>query len=129
VISGSAVLDLAMGASLAPVLRRVASAVAAQGGLTVDRISDLLLIVDAVAAGAERQLDGARLRVAVTPAPGRVSVRMGPLAPGGAERLVEACRVPQIGSVLEALADEVRTESDGAGDYLMVVVGEPPAAA
>lgn len=127
-ISESAILDLAMGPSLAPVLRRVASAVAAQGGLSVDRISDLLIIVDAVAAGARRQLGDGRLRVAVTPAPGRVAMRLGPLPAGGAAALAEACRVPELGSVLEALADRVEAESDGAGDFLTVTVGvEDPA--
>ncbi|MFN8122344.1 MAG: hypothetical protein U0237_07935 [Thermoleophilia bacterium] len=127
-ISESAILDLAMGPSLAPVLRRVVSAVAAQGGLSVDRISDLLIIVDAVAAGARHEMPDGRLRVAVTPSPGRVTIRMGPLPAGGAASLAEACRVPELGSVLEALADRVQTEADGAGDFLTVMVGaEDPA--
>ncbi len=127
-ISESAILDLAMGPSLAPVLRRVVSAVAAQGGLSVDRISDLLIIVDAVAAGARREMPDGRLRVAVTPSPGRVTVRLGPLPAGGAASLAEACRVPELGSVLDALADRVVAEADGSGDFLTVIVGaEDPA--
>lgn len=124
-ISDSAILDLAMGPSLAPVLRRVVSAVAAQGGVTVDRISDLMIIVDSIAAGARREMPDGRLRVAVTPGPGRVTLRVGPLPAGGATTLAAACTVPELGSVLEVLADAVRAEADGDGDHLTVLVGEP----
>jgi hypothetical protein len=39
---------------------------------------------------------------------------------GGGESLRRSLELPEVGGSLEALADELRVESDGDGEYLVV---------
>ena len=49
-----------------------------------------------------------------------VELRVGPMESGAAEDLRSSLDLPEVGGTLAALADEVRTEADGDGDYLVV---------
>jgi anti-sigma regulatory factor (Ser/Thr protein kinase) len=102
-----------------PVLERIFGAVAARQNLQVDRLSDAMLLTDALGeAGAGRFAD-ARLRFIVDDPEGRIVLRIGPLAAGGAEELRNGLRLPGDAS-LEVLADDVSIESTDDGEYLAV---------
>ncbi|MEW6583180.1 MAG: hypothetical protein AB1416_10515 [Actinomycetota bacterium] len=116
-------VDVSVGPLAGAVLSRVAGAMAAQAGLRLDRLADATLIAEALVAHGTRHAQDGRLLTAITAEPGRLSLRLGPLMPGGGERLRRDATLPEVGSVLERLADEVVVEPGGAGDFVVLRIG------
>ena len=106
---------------LGPVLARVVGALAARREVTIDRLSDAMLLTDAISAdapGGVRRRQGAdrpqRRRRGDRP---RGSARW---SPAPAERLRRGLELPEVGGSLEKLADELKVEENGDGEYLLV---------
>ena len=87
-----------------PVLARVFGILGARAGLSLDRVSDLLLAADTIA-DADVHADGMAC-IEFTVVDGQVELVVGPLAEGGPERLVESPKVGGV-AVLPRLADQV----------------------
>jgi serine/threonine-protein kinase RsbW len=107
---------------LGPVLSRALTALAARHEITIDRISDAMLLSDAISAAAPRGFADGQVRLSIADRPEGVELRVGPMASGAAEGLRSSLSLPEVGGSLETLADEVRTESDGDGEYLVVEI-------
>jgi serine/threonine-protein kinase RsbW len=105
---------------LGPVLSRALTALAARHEITVDRISDAMLLSDAISAAAPAGFTDGQVRLSIADRPEGVELRVGPMASGAAEGLRSSLSLPDVGGSLETLADEVRTEADGHGEYLVV---------
>jgi anti-sigma regulatory factor (Ser/Thr protein kinase) len=105
---------------LGPVLSRALTALAARHEITVDRISDAMLLADAISAAAPRGFEDGHVQLTIADRPEGVELKVGPMRSGAAESLRASLSLPHVGGTLETLADEVRTESDGDGDYLVV---------
>jgi serine/threonine-protein kinase RsbW len=105
---------------LGPVLSRALTALAARHAITVDRISDAMLLSDAISEAAPRSFAGGHVRLSIADRPEGVELKVGPMESGGAEGLRKSLSLPELGGSLESLADEVRTEADGEGEYLVV---------
>lgn len=118
----SATADLKIDGSelVGPVLERVIGALAARHPIGIDRLSDLLLLADALSDSAPGVFAGDRYRFGVGDGDGGIDLRIGPLEEGGGERLRRGLELPEVGGSLEKLADEVKLESDGDGEYLVV---------
>jgi anti-sigma regulatory factor (Ser/Thr protein kinase) len=102
-----------------PVLERIFGAVAARQNLQVDRLSDAMLLTDALSEAGTAEFADDRLRFVVDDPSGHIVLRIGPLNQGGAESLRTGLRLPGDAS-LELLADEVGIESREDGEYLAV---------
>jgi serine/threonine-protein kinase RsbW len=111
-------IDIDTGAALAPVLSRIISMFATRADFSVDRLSDAVLISDALSAGARASFAGGTVRIFVTEEAGSFAIRIGPLESGGAKALLEGLRIPQLDASLEALAEEVGIEEGEDGEYL-----------
>lgn len=105
---------------LAPILSRALTSLAARHDVTVDRISDAMLLSDAISAGAPVGFPDGDVCLSILDGPEGVELRVGPMEPGGGESLRQSLDLPQVGGSLESLADELRVESDGDGEYLVV---------
>lgn len=105
---------------LGPVLSRALTALAARHEITVDRISDAMLLSDAISAAAPRGFADGEVRLSIADRPDGVELRVGPMESGAAEGLRSSLALPDVGGSLETLADEIRTEADGEGEYLVV---------
>ena len=103
-----------------PVLSRALTALAARHEISVDRISDAMLLSDAISASAPQGFTDGHVRLSIADRPEGVELRVGPMTAGGADRLRESLALPEEGGSLELLADELRTESDDAGEFLVV---------
>jgi serine/threonine-protein kinase RsbW len=115
--------DLRVGSPelVGPVLGRAISALAARREVSVDRISDAVLLSDAISAAApEAFQDGNVVSISIADREDGVELRVGPMASGGADRLRDGLELPQVGGSLESLADELRSEQDDDGEYLVV---------
>jgi serine/threonine-protein kinase RsbW len=109
-------------ALLGPVLSRALTALAARQEITVDRISDAMLLSDAISAAAPRGFPDGAVRLSIAERPEGIELRVGPMGSGAAEGLRSSLALPDVGGSLETLADEVRTEADGDGEYLVVEI-------
>lgn len=105
---------------LAPILSRALTSLAARHDVTVDRISDAMLLSDAISAGAPQGFANNHVCLSIVDRPSGVQLRVGPMEEGGGERLRESLELPAVGGSLESLADELRVESDDEGEYLVV---------
>lgn len=114
-------VTVASGPLVGPVLSRVVGIHAARAELPVDRLNDAVLIADALSARAPAYAAEDRLPVSVQSAPGRLEVRVGPMRAGGAARVLEGAALPEVGSVIERLADTVKTRQGAGGDEYLVV--------
>jgi serine/threonine-protein kinase RsbW len=100
------------------VLSRPLTALAARARFSIDRLSDVQLVTDAIAAHAGRSLSGSRLEVGVAIATRDLELRIGPLRPGMADQLIGDTAVGGLGPLIESLADELTVERVGAADVL-----------
>lgn len=111
---------------LAPVLARVVGALAARRELSVDRVSDAVLVTDAIANAAPDRFEDGRVRLGLDERDGGIDLRLGPLEEGAAERIRSDLDVPDVGGSLEKLADELTVEQSDDGEYLIIRFAAAP---
>ena len=111
---------------VAPVLSRVLSMLAARTDLSVDRLSDAMMLGDAISAYAPSAFGDVRVQLVIEDGDGSVEMRIGPMEGGSGQHLRERLAVPELQSSLEKLADDVTLESLEDGDYLHLRVAESP---
>ncbi len=114
-------VTVAVGPLVGPVLSRVVGIHASRADLPIDRLNDAVLVADAIAARAPAFTVDGRLPVSVQSSEGRIEVRVGPLRAGGPQRVLEGAALPQVGSVIERLADTVRVRGGAGGDEYLVI--------
>jgi anti-sigma regulatory factor (Ser/Thr protein kinase) len=120
-------LSIASGAMVRPVLARVIAILAARADFSIDRLSDAVLIGDAVSAHAASDPAQAPVGIRIEDADGSLNVSVGPLPPGAAQRMLENMEIPGIGASLAQLVDETRVEvaEDGSGERLVLCIAQP----
>jgi anti-sigma regulatory factor (Ser/Thr protein kinase) len=116
--SGDLVVSVAAGALAAPVLGRVTAMMAARASFSVDRLADVVLVSDAIAAHAPGLIVGRHIHVSVDASPQALDLRVGPLEPGGGDRLVSATALGGMPAVLNQLANDVTIASEDGSDQL-----------
>jgi serine/threonine-protein kinase RsbW len=97
-------LRLAPNALARAVLPRVLSALAARARFSTDRISDVQIVADVLAAKSPDSISGSHLDVGVAVAPRDLRLRLGPLHSGRGQRLLEAAADGKT-PVIEQLTD------------------------
>ena len=115
-------VSIAAGPLVGPVLRRVVGMLAARADLPLDRLDDAVLVADLLAARAPAHVVADTVDVALDHGPRTLSLRVGPLRPGGGEALVVDASVPGVGNVIEQLADQLSVEPGDSADYLEVTL-------
>jgi serine/threonine-protein kinase RsbW len=103
-----------------PVLSRALSALAARREIGVDRISDAMLLSDAISANAPQGFSDGHVSLSISDREEGVELRVGPMKSGGAEQLRGSLELPEVGGSLESLADDLRVDHAEDGDYLVV---------
>jgi len=105
---------------VAPILSRALGAFAARREITVDKLSDTMLLSDAISASAPRSFEDGYVSLSIADRDQGLELRVGPMKGGGAEQLRASLDLPDVGGSLEALADEIRVEQDDDGEFLVV---------
>lgn len=118
--TGETVVTVADDALATVIVSRVISALAARAELSVDRLSDVLLLSDAISSGGSGEFAEGRTRVAAEESDGAISLRVGPLHDGAAERMLNGLSIPSLDASLKSLADEARVERDADGEHLLL---------
>jgi anti-sigma regulatory factor (Ser/Thr protein kinase) len=125
--TGSGATEIAIGSAelIGPVLARIVGALAARRDLPVDRVSDAVLLTDAIAAAAPGHFADGKVRLALAEGEQGLELRLGPMKDGAAAEIRHELDVPEIGGSLEALADEFSVEGNEDGDYLAIRFTSP----
>lgn len=105
---------------LAPVLSRVVGALAARRDLSVDRVSDAVLVTDAIAAAAPQSFADGRVCLGLEEDSGGIELRLGPMEAGAAGRIRQELELPGIEGSLESLAAVLSVDESEDGDYLLI---------
>jgi len=105
---------------LEPVLARLVGALAARRDLSVDRLSDAVLITDAIADAAPGRFADGCVRLGLGESDAGLELRLGPMEKGAANEIRAELAVPELGGSLEALVDELEVDQSDDGDYLIV---------
>jgi serine/threonine-protein kinase RsbW len=111
------------GPIMAPVLGRVTAMLASRADFSLDRLSDAVLVTDAIAAHVGSYIPGRHASLAIQDGDGTLDLRVGPLVEGGAEQLLRTMELPGLAHSLQQLADEVkveRSDSDVSDEYLLL---------
>jgi len=111
---------------LAPVLARVVGALAARRDLSVDRVSDAVLVTDAIAVAAPTRFSDGRVKLGLDERADGIDLRLGPMESGAASLIRQDLEVPDVGGSLEALADELTVEESDDGEYLVIRFAAAP---
>jgi serine/threonine-protein kinase RsbW len=111
---------------LAPVLARMVGALAARRDLSVDRVSDAVLVTDAIADAAPSRFADGRVKLDLDERGEGFALRIGPMESGAAAEIRGELEVPDVGGSLEALADELAIEEPEDGEYLVIRFAAAP---
>lgn len=111
---------------LAPVLTRMVSALAARRDLSIDRVSDAVLVTDAIAEAAPSRFSDGRVRLGLDDREGAIELRLGPMDAGAADDIRKELEVPDVGGSLEALADDLTVNQSDDGEYLVIRFAAAP---
>jgi anti-sigma regulatory factor (Ser/Thr protein kinase) len=123
--SGATEIVIGRSELIGPVLARIVGALAARRDLPVDRVSDAVLLTDAIAAAAPGRFADGKVKLALADGDRGLELRLGPMEDGAAAEIRQELDVPDIGGSLEALADEIAVEGSGDGDYLAIRFSSP----
>jgi anti-sigma regulatory factor (Ser/Thr protein kinase) len=113
---------------LEPVLARLVGALAARRELPMERVSDAVLVTDAIAGAAPGRFADGRVRLGLDESEKGLELRLGPMDKGAAADIRNDLEVPELGGSIEALADELAVDESNDGDYLVVRFAGIPAA-
>jgi len=105
---------------VAPVLSRALGAFAARREITVDRLSDAMLLSDAISARAPQGFEDGHVSLSIADGDDGVELRVGPMKGGSAEQLRASLELPEVGGSMETLADDLRVEQGEDGEFLVV---------
>jgi anti-sigma regulatory factor (Ser/Thr protein kinase) len=117
-------LSVKPGELVRPVLARVIAILAARSKLSVERLTEAVMIGDALAENTEQEFAGGSLGIALLDEDGALGLRLGPLTQGAGERLRDRLKIPGVEGSLEALADEVTVERANGDEYLLLRIAQ-----
>jgi len=125
VLVGALELRIAPSTLARAILPRVLSALAARAHFSTDRISDVQILADALAANAGASVLAGELALGVTVTPRNLTLRIGPLPAGHAQSLVLA-GADGLAPVIERLTDDRRVAPADLGETLELCLVDRP---
>jgi len=105
---------------LGPVLARIVGALAARRDLSFDRVSDAILVTDALAGAASQGFSDGHVRLGISEDERGIGLRLGPMEVGAGSRIRKDLEIPDVGNSPEKLADELAVEEGEDGEYLVI---------
>ena len=106
-------------------LPRVLTVFAARSHFTTDRVSDAVMLADAIVAHGAGAIAGSSLRVSLRAAPRSLAIEVGPLEPGRAHELVAESDVQGLGAIVGKLTDGHEVLARGSHDVLALRLQDP----
>ncbi len=122
-------IDITAGEFAKPVISRVFAIAATRAGFSLDRMSDGILLGDAIAAAKVEDFADGRVGIEIEECGPNLCLRVGPFRDGGASRLLQRMEVPELGVSISKLADKVEVVDGDAGEHLSLMIAPEPAGA
>jgi serine/threonine-protein kinase RsbW len=101
------------------VLGRIVGILGARVALPIDRLSDALLVSDALVAATR---GAGTVSIEASLEPKRLALSVGPLEPGAADRLVTQIEAPMGAGALGRLVDDLQTTSERDDEFLVLAL-------
>jgi serine/threonine-protein kinase RsbW len=120
----TALLSVAPPVLARSVLPRILSVLGARANFSTDRISDVQLVADALAAHDPSSLGTSRLSLRINVHPRSLELFVGPLGAGRAESLILESEVHGLGAVIEKLTDGRRVAPVGSAEMLALQLND-----
>ena len=114
-------IEMPGGALLGPVLSRVISMFAVRADFSLDKLSDAMLLGDAISITEPADFAQGTARITVGESEGGFELRLGPFVGGAGRRRIRGMRIEELGVSLERLADEILVEQDENGEEQVVL--------
>lgn len=105
-------ISITPGPVMASVLGRVTAMLASRSDFPIDRLSDAVLVTDAISAHVAPFAPGRHASITLDGSEGALELRVGPLVEGGANELLRQMEIPGLEHSLERLTDEVKVARD-----------------
>lgn len=115
-------VTVASGPLAGPVLSRVVAVGAARAELSSERRDAALLLADVIAAHAPALVPEGRIELTSSSSSGTLELRLGPLRPGGAAKLLDESADPALGALIARLASATSIAPNGSGDVLIIEI-------
>lgn len=115
-------LAITAGTSARPVIARVLAIAATRAGFSLERMSDGVLLGDAIAAGDVSDFAENRIGLSIEECGPNLCVKVGPFIEGGAQRMLERMELPGLGVSITKLASRVEVESDDSAQHLVIEI-------
>jgi anti-sigma regulatory factor (Ser/Thr protein kinase) len=115
-------IAITAGASARPVIARVLAIAATRAGFSLERMSDGVLLGDAIAAGNVADFAEERVGLTIEECGPNLSVKVGPFVEGGAQRMLERMELPGLGVSITKLASRVEVEAETGGEHLTIEI-------
>lgn len=116
------------GASAKPVIARVIAMAATRAGFSLDRMSDGVLVGDAIAAARPDDFADGRVGIEIKECGPNLCLQVGPFQSGGATRLLDQMELPGLGVSVSKLADSVDVVESDDGEFLAIEIASGTAA-
>ena len=95
---------------------------ATRAGFSLDRMSDGVLVGDAIAAAKPDDFADGRVAIEIEECGPNLCLRVGPFQEGGATRLLDQMELPGLGTSVTKLVDSVEIDTDETGEYLAIEI-------
>lgn len=115
-------MNVTAGATARPVIARVIAVAATRAGFSLDRMSDGVLLGDAISSHQPDDFAEERVGVEFEECGPNLCVRVGPFVAGGAERMIERMELPALGISLRKLASRIEVQHDERGEFLEIEI-------
>lgn len=114
-------MQVTAGDAAKPVIARVIAMAATRAGLSLERMSDSVLLGDAIARHAAGDFPEQRVGVEIEECgDSNLCIRVGPFVDGGGQRMLDELEVPGLAVSLAKLADRVDLERDERGEFVVI---------
>ena len=110
------------GASARPVIARVFAMAATRAGFSLERMSEGVLLGDAIAAGDAADFAESRVGINIDECGPNLCLRVGPFVEGGGERMLKRMELPGLGVSIAKLASRTEVESGESGEHLVIEI-------
>jgi serine/threonine-protein kinase RsbW len=113
-------LTVGCGPMARPLAGRLLMSIGAETDLPLDRVQEAALVAETIVELCKDASADGTIELAVRADGGRIELRVGPLAPGGAQKLLGADALGGAGGVMRALASKTAVRQGRAGTEILV---------
>jgi anti-sigma regulatory factor (Ser/Thr protein kinase) len=115
-------MAITAGAAARPVIARVFAMAATRAGFSLERMSEGVLLGDAIAAGEAGDFTESLVGIEIEECGPNLCVRVGPFVDGGGNRMLDRMELPGLGVSIAKLASRIEVDTSDSGEFLVIEI-------